>query len=229
MTGKGELQTYWLEIKSGRYSAHGSSHDDSSTAQLSREEELLDIGRGDEGRSYECCATKLDRLTNWNVGMLSSLLKQIIARRRASGQLHSVKDFDAKVDLTRNGGTVLDEVQEIITLPDFDEKTAVEVDPETIELDPDVVSELREFVQCIAMLYKNNPFHNFEHASHVVMSSMKLLGRIVAPTEIEYDKMDSQRHLASALHHHSYGITSDPLTQFSCCFCALIHDAGASP
>jgi hypothetical protein len=30
--------------------------------------------------------------------------------------------------------------------------------------------------------------------------------------------------LASSLHDHTYGITSDPLTQFACVFSALIHD-----
>lgn len=62
------------------------------------------------------------------------------------------------------------------------------------------------------------------------MSSIKLLGRIVAPSDIEYDEYDTDggHRLASTLHNHTYGITSDPLTQFSCCFCALVHDAGTS-
>jgi hypothetical protein len=29
---------------------------------------------------------------------------------------------------------------------------------------------------------------------------------------------------ASTLHEHTYGMTSDPLTQFACVFSALIHD-----
>lgn len=56
------------------------------------------------------------------------------------------------------------------------------------------------------------------------MSSMKLLGRIVAPSDFEYNEVPEHK-VASSLHHHTYGITSDPLTQFSACFCALIHDA----
>jgi hypothetical protein len=32
------------------------------------------------------------------------------------------------------------------------------------------------------------------------------------------------KSLASTLHDHTYGITSDPLTQFACVFAALIHD-----
>jgi hypothetical protein len=71
-------------------------------------------------------------------------------------------------------------------------------------------------------MYKDNPFHNFEHASHVTMSVVKLLSRIVAPSDINCD--DKGNVLASTLHDHTYGITSDPLTQFACVFSALIHD-----
>jgi len=52
------------------------------------------------------------------------------------------------------------------------------------------------------------------------MSVVKLLSRIVAPSEI--DMQDSAD--AVTMHDHTYGITSDPLTQFSCLFSAIIHD-----
>jgi hypothetical protein len=69
-------------------------------------------------------------------------------------------------------------------------------------------------------LYRENPFHNFEHASHVTMSVSKLLSRIVAPREEAGDEKDKE----SLLHDHTYGITSDPLTQFAVVLSALIHD-----
>lgn len=74
------------------------------------------------------------------------------------------------------------------------------------------------FSHCLAAA---NPFHNFEHASHVTMSVTKLLSRIVAPSE--HDIKNSIKD-ESQLHDHTYGITSDPLTQFSCVLSALIHD-----
>jgi 3'5'-cyclic nucleotide phosphodiesterase len=49
------------------------------------------------------------------------------------------------------------------------------------------------------------------------MSVTKLLSRIVAPD------LDTAVD-AAALHDHTYGITSDPLTQFACVLSALIHD-----
>ena len=58
----------------------------------------------------------------------------------------------------------------------------------------------------------------------VTMSVTKLLSRIVAPTELDLDdETPGESHLAT-LHDHTYGITSDPLTQFACAFSALIHD-----
>jgi hypothetical protein len=70
----------------------------------------------------------------------------------------------------------------------------------------------------------DNPFHNFEHASHVAQSVIKLLGRIIAPDLDETIINTHTNDLGSALHDHTYGITSDPLTQFACVFSALIHD-----
>lgn len=61
------------------------------------------------------------------------------------------------------------------------------------------------------------------------MSVTKLMSRIVAPSDIlggiSADLGGRRRNkLASNLHDHTYGITSDPLTQFACVFSALIHD-----
>jgi len=45
------------------------------------------------------------------------------------------------------------------------------------------------------------------------------MSRIVAPDAV--DGTDNDVH--QSLHDHTYGITSDPLTQFACVFSALIH------
>ena len=63
-----------------------------------------------------------------------------------------------------------------------------------------------------------------KHASHVVMSVSKLLSRIIAPDQVLDKKQSSHNDLALHLHDYTYGITSDPLTQFACIFAALIHD-----
>ena len=84
--------------------------------------------------------------------------------------------------------------------------------------------ELRAFVVAIAQTYHSNPFHNFDHASHVGMSVGKFLSRIVAADDV-FDNIEGHASsLESKKHDHTYGITSDPLTQFACIFSALIHD-----
>jgi hypothetical protein len=98
---------------------------------------------------------------------------------------------------------------------------------------------------------RRNPFHNFEHASHVTMSGklglfsetdripfafakanlhppllfasvLKMLGRVVAPKELAPKKVKKggvdPSTLEAKLHDHTFGITSDPLTQFACAF-----------
>jgi hypothetical protein len=44
-------------------------------------------------------------------------------------------------------------------------------------------SELNEYISQLARTYQPNPFHNLEHASHVVLSATKLLKRIVRSDE----------------------------------------------
>jgi hypothetical protein len=56
------------------------------------------------------------------------------------------------------------------------------------------------------------------------MSVVKLLSRIVAPSDHYTEGVTPNKDDASSLHDHTYGITSDPLTQFSCVLSALIHD-----
>ena len=62
------------------------------------------------------------------------------------------------------------------------------------------------------------------------MSVSKLLSRIVAPNQLglgesvhQAEKSEKKR-IKSSLHDYTFGITSDPLTQFSCVLSALIHD-----
>jgi hypothetical protein len=74
-------------------------------------------------------------------------------------------------------------------------------------------------------MYRDTPFHSFDHASHVTMSVTKLLSRVITPDTIDYTDMKYKSKAGSSkLHEYTFGITSDPLTQFSLAFSALIHD-----
>jgi hypothetical protein len=89
----------------------------------------------------------------------------------------------------------------------------------------EVADQLRDYVATVASMYRDTPFHSFDHASHVTMSVTKLLSRVVTPDTIDYTDMKYKTKAGSSkLHEYTFGITSDPLTQFSVAFSGLIHD-----
>ena len=229
--GKGELQTYWLDVHddaaksvnsaSAKSEESGQTDDKRPVGRSSSQTPLSPVNTGGVVASAKPASQnseKHQRLISWNTDILARLLTQIIARRESRGVLPDpvdrIKSLEEQVSRTR---LVLNEVTEIITLPQF-EATDKNIDASRIELSEDVVNQLRDYVQTLASMYRENPFHNFEHASHVTMSVLKLLSRIVAPADLQSDT-------DKTLHDHTYGITSDPMTQFAVVLSALIHDA----
>ena len=212
--GIGCLETFWVNVKGPK---DGSNTDASSTA----EQDLLDVSMNSQG-AYVKMNDKKKRLIDWNVEMLLGLLKEIVAARD-----RSIKP-DGGFTITPKS-TPLEEVKEIIALPEFDRrKRAAARSVDSVEIPKAVVHELRDYVTAICNLYRDNPFHSFEHASHVMMSVTKTLSRIVLPDSLEAADLEDQDKISSKLHDNTYGITSDPLTHFACAFSALIHDAGMS-
>ena len=192
-----------------------------------------------DGASHENLNTKKSRLVEWNVEVLAKMIQQILAARNngKSGKIDesewAAKINAAEEEMTSGGNaeTVLDEFVPIIPLKRFDANDmATRRRPSSVEIDPQVKCQLRNYLSNIADMYQEaNPFHNFEHASHVTASVKKLLSRIVQVDEGKY--LDGGRRQPSRrgfdlqdLAGHSYGITSDPLTQFSVVFSAVIHD-----
>eukprot|EP00934_Nitzschia_sp_Nitz4_P007001 Nitzschia sp. Nitz4//scaffold300_size22576//11739//15615//NITZ4_008544-RA/size22576-augustus-gene-0.9-mRNA-1//1//CDS//3329546985//6991//frame0 len=211
--GKGELQTYWVATGIEREQGDTSSCSDEHAAIFEPVEIHKPIVSVD---------SKAQRLVDWNVEMLSQILRHVVAYRKtrispesARGDDDDMVGHEIAVQTTLNP---LSEVVEIIQLPAW--RPSHEIDRGNVILDEEVSRQLREYCMQIASMYRGNWFHNFEHASHVAMSVVKLLSRIVAPTEA-IDNVD-------ALHDHTYGITSDPLTQFACAFAAMIHDVDHS-
>lgn len=112
--------------------------------------------------------TKTARLIEWNVDVLLKLLRHIKAARMVRGK-EEEKDLQEPNDVYESSGQkILEEVQEIIELPRFSKReTKVMADPEIVELPSAVAEQLRDYVSVISSLYRqDNPFHNFEHASH---------------------------------------------------------------
>ena len=101
--------------------------------------------------------------------MLLSFLKKIAAMRAEDEAREAAP---VKLEAKSEGFTVLDEVREIIVLPQ--EECEYKIDPQTLELDPSIVSQVQDYVSFIASMYRFNSFHNFEHASHVTQSVTKV-------------------------------------------------------
>ena len=220
---KGELQTYFVFPKTSDASSTSQSSVDGSDGNPSMSNHHLNIhapNRMDGAEDDDVMDAKTQRLVDWNVQILSRLLKLIVARRQACAWSKEIPEAVSEDALMGNNGTtVLDEVKEIVSLPKYI-ATETEVNPDDVELSQDVLQQLNTFVFSIGSWYRANPFHNFEHASHVTMSATKLLSRIVAPKTVTDEACD----LYSKLHDNTYGITSDPLTQFGVVLSALIHD-----
>ena len=92
---------------------------------------------------------------------------------------------------------------------------------ESIELSPAILKQLEDLIATYAELYRENSFHNFDHACHVTMSANKLLQRIVFRPDVE-------SKFSREAHDYTFGLTSDPLTQFAILFSAVVHDLGHS-
>ncbi|KAG7338222.1 adenylate/guanylate cyclase [Nitzschia inconspicua] len=205
--GKGLLQTYFVEPKSHNNGSKGSTENDKDVT-------IEDDMNG-------ALPTKIARLVSWNADVLSRELVKVIQARHGRGLALDSR----KVEWAEpSDAMVIQEVKEVIMLPPFDASVQVS-DDSSLKLEEEVRTQLHDYVYSVAKLYNKNPFHNFEHASHVTMSVAKLLSRIVAPDYFfEEESKSSHGMAASTLHDHTYGITSDPLTQFACIFSALIHD-----
>jgi hypothetical protein len=171
-------------------------------------------------------ATKMGRLVDWNVEVLCSLLEKVVTSRGYLSNAPSKEVFNAEQKLVMSKDEiVLDEMTQILELPEFDGSS---LQKKIILLPADVKEQLRDFVATIANLYRDVPFHNFEHASHVIMSTGKLMKRIVNPDGIDYDLDEVENKelaIMEQIYKMTYGISGDPLLMFSSVFSALIHGA----
>jgi len=159
---------------------------------------------------------------DWMIDLFSGLLKNIIVHRPTHMQ-RARKSYVYLNNKTENkNAMVRDEVVEIIQLPEFNPNAPLlhgaSIDgTKKALLSDEVMSQLRCYITKIALMYNDNAFHNFEHACQVTMATKKIFNRVVAPDDIETEGKED-------LHDSTYGITSDPLTQFAAVFSSLIHD-----
>lgn len=208
--GKGVLKTYWIKVLSdGSRTSSGSTADTKDTMGF-----VLQSSHSE----------KIMRLVNWNTEVLAGLLKKIVARREAIGKQHK-HISQQMMDNFSKGSVPLDEVVEVLPLPAFNASAIrKQVDAQSITLDEKVTEELYLFVKEVASFYRKNPFHSFEHASHVTMSVLKMMSRIENPKELAVKRKDGDLDVEAQIHDFTFGVTSDPLSLFAAGFSALIHD-----
>jgi hypothetical protein len=186
--GKGMMQTYWVNTRPN-------VDQDWSISSNYSEASCLD----DDDMK--------DSSVKWMVNVFISALENVVMNRDTA-QIEVSKSRTKEMNLS---SCPRDEVSEIIVIPNTSQKSSIG-DKSNSSLSAVVKEQILQYVTSIAEIYRNNSFHNFHHASHVVMSTQKLLNRIVRPTE-------------GCISSTAYGIASDALSQFAILFSALIHDA----
>jgi Adenylate and Guanylate cyclase catalytic domain len=155
--GKGEMQTYWLEL-SDKVESGSSGSGGADTVK----ENIVDDSEHVSAAIAEKTGIdpgKTERLIDWNVEVLLRLLKQVAGRRSSQGrQATGLVDKQALMLKPSRGQTVLDEVKEIITLPKFDTSSMnTKKEAESVEMSPKVAEQLHDYVWNIASMYRNNP------------------------------------------------------------------------
>mmetsp|Transcript_16110 Transcript_16110/g.37349 ORF Transcript_16110/g.37349 Transcript_16110/m.37349 type:complete len:1772 (+) Transcript_16110:29-5344(+) len=217
--GKGSLTTYFLLSVKKKTSS-------TNSASTSKIDEVVLVRAPSHTKGVKT-VQKRNRVADWVVEMLGKLLKEMKAKRKNSGVRPDSKatiealenrSIGAVSSAGLNNKTVIDEVSDCLKLPGIITHDKGKGSSNKPSIPPplakEVIDELQHYVYSVASLYKKNPFHNFEHASHVSMSCIKLLNRIASHDEDHID----------CTNHHTYGICSDPLISFGIVFSALIHD-----
>ena len=161
--GKGYMTTYWLSVGNDQSSSKRST---SSRSQAS--EGYDSTGKAGLETNADILDEKTKRLVDWNVQVLLRFLKQIVVRRGKSDDFDGIDDW---TNVIQPNVAVVDEVAEIIALPKFSSIAEV-TEGESVQINDEIEMQLYEYVASIAKMYRNNPFHNFEHASHVTMVRM---------------------------------------------------------
>jgi hypothetical protein len=157
---------------------------------------------------------KYQQLIDWNTDTLLEYLGEILVCAPNRGKKRSEKEIVHEEE-NQEVPPPFESVAEVIILPPYDPHRYTGRKPDKLAM-ASLRVVLRQYVSAIASMYNDVPFHNFEHASHVALAAQKLIQRMMTSK-----KLDDR-----GFHTRSYGISSDPLTQFAIVFAALIHDVG---
>ena len=130
---------------------------------------------------YSLKEERVRDLADWLTEGLKVHLKRIVAHNEAMAAAPVV----SHEIVTSKGETILEDVSQILQVRDHIHRSdsgvssTAEVDPNWVRLSPDVVRQLRQYIEAVADLYHDdNPFHSFEHACNVTVAVSKFLTRM---------------------------------------------------
>ena len=171
--GKGALRTYWLAYQSPPENDAASAAETNSTAtrQVSARKSGVQAPPqfGVHVEDFLAPEERRRRLVEYNKEILLGLLKRVVAFRRAKFVDQECKE-EEELTFSQCSNPV-DEVAEVIEIPDEDD-----VEEASDDVSEEVEEQLELYISDIAGMYKNNPFHNFEHGK-----SMVLLRTVLSP------------------------------------------------
>ena len=170
--GKGELVTYWLQVKAStngpKSSCSSASGDDTSNNSATETENICQNPLKQHSRkSKKLFMDKFDRLIDWNADNLLRFLQQISDFRQSNVFESKAKDNVSSVENFCKANP-FDEVKEIIALPQVKKSKIVAADA-LIPVSVIVIKQLRDYVARIAYMYNDNHFHSFDHVSLSVL------------------------------------------------------------
>jgi 3'5'-cyclic nucleotide phosphodiesterase len=181
--GKGQMCCYWIVHQSDR-------------GYRNRGEKLFERGSKQE----------IERQVSWLSETFVGMINDMLHERKVTNA--RVRKTDAITHTVQFQKHPRSEVTESINLsqkkknPSNNKSKNRRKSTATKLVTQEVSKQVSKYIDIIANLYRNNPFHNFEHACHVAMATKKMLSRIASSCEL----------------------SSDGLTQIAILFSALIHD-----
>lgn len=163
--GKGTMDTYFVNIK-GR-SSDGESQKSMDSSEMTHSEGPLSSSSVFAPVDFPSTALNVPkpklspqhaRLVDWNVELLSTLLKNVVANRRSGSRSSRFIDSNKSLpcpDLNLDE-MPFNEWAQAIDLPPVSKK---QKNSRNVELPSNVTAQLHGFVTAIACLHGDNPFH----------------------------------------------------------------------
>jgi hypothetical protein len=157
--GKGVVNTYWINPHTVDSSPSTVSSDRGDTLSAEQQPPAAD----------QSAPLRTSRSMEWMTQLLLEYAIKIRgAMKHTSSSDASGSSSDLWLSQLPTGQTPLAEVTEVINLKKFDEYSILSDrrgDEDTVAADPEIVKLMRDLVSRIALAYRDNPFHNFEHGT----------------------------------------------------------------